>query len=337
VLQVANPLAPPALRRALRAFRPDVVHVRMFLTQLSPLILPALRDVTSLFHAVNYQSICPLNTKLLPDGTPCHQLAGPACRRAGCVSVAGLGRVLAQQALWRRWRGVFDEVVANSEWTARRLRADGVRVDRVIWNGVPARPPGAPPSARPTVLFAGRLVEKKGVLVLLRALRLVRERVPAVLLRIAGDGPDRPRVEAAISELGLRDCVELTGHLGRDELERAAAGAWVQAVPSTWEEPFGLVAAEAMMRGTAVVASGSGGLTEVVRHGETGLLVAPGESAALADAIAELCADRERALSMGAAGRAFALAELTDDRLVDRFEAVYAELTRPRVPSAATR
>ena len=76
VLQTANPLAPPALRHALRAFRPDVVHVRMFLTQLSPLILPLLRDVTSIFPAGNYQTICPLNTKVLPDGTACDRPAG---------------------------------------------------------------------------------------------------------------------------------------------------------------------------------------------------------------------------------------------------------------------
>src|SRR5688572_33418005 len=72
ILQVVNPSAVLRLHALLRTYRPDVVHVRMFLTQLSPLVLPLLRKVPSLLHIVNYDLICPLNTKLLPDGSPCH-------------------------------------------------------------------------------------------------------------------------------------------------------------------------------------------------------------------------------------------------------------------------
>ena len=65
ITQVANPWAAAALRRAIASFRPDVIHLRMFLSQLSPLILPVLRDTPTILHVVNYQLICPLNTKLL--------------------------------------------------------------------------------------------------------------------------------------------------------------------------------------------------------------------------------------------------------------------------------
>src|SRR5262245_49732503 len=72
LLRVANPWAVTALRRVLSSYRPDVVHVRMFLTQLSPLILPLLRQVPSVLQVVNYQTICPVNSKLLPNGLACH-------------------------------------------------------------------------------------------------------------------------------------------------------------------------------------------------------------------------------------------------------------------------
>ncbi|MBK6803758.1 MAG: glycosyltransferase [Betaproteobacteria bacterium] len=71
VLQAANPHAVARLRTVLRDFRPDVVHVKMFLTQLSPLVLPLLRPFPSLLHVINYNLVCPINTKTLPDGTPC--------------------------------------------------------------------------------------------------------------------------------------------------------------------------------------------------------------------------------------------------------------------------
>ncbi len=71
LLQTLNPWAFVRLRRVLQEFQPDVVHVRMFFTQLSPLILPLLRRVPALYHVVWYRPICLTGTKLLPTGSPC--------------------------------------------------------------------------------------------------------------------------------------------------------------------------------------------------------------------------------------------------------------------------
>ena len=75
--------------------------------------------------------------------------------------------------------------------------------------------------------------------------------------------------------------------------------AWVQAVPSRWAEPFGLVAAEAMMQGTAVVASATGGLPEIVEHGHTGFLIPPDDPKALAETIVGLIAGSEKGRKHG--------------------------------------
>ena len=85
LVEAANVSAFLALRRALAEFLPDVVHVRMFLTQLSPLILPLLRGVPSLYHAAIYESVCPMGTKLLPDRSACGVRAGRVCLREGCA------------------------------------------------------------------------------------------------------------------------------------------------------------------------------------------------------------------------------------------------------------
>ncbi len=133
--------------------------------------------------------------------------------------------------------------------------------------------------------YAGRLVSKKGVDVLISAMAIVLGNIPGARLLIAGDGPERRRLESQANDLGISGSVQFTGHLDATGTENALAAAWVQAVPSVWEEPFGLVAAESMMRGTAVVASRAGGLTEQVVEGETGYLVPPGDAGALAHAI----------------------------------------------------
>jgi glycosyltransferase involved in cell wall biosynthesis len=90
------------------------------------------------------------------------------------------------------------------------------------------------------------------------------------------------------------------------------------------------VAAEAMMRGTAIVASGHGGLAEIVRHGETGLLVTPNDASSLAAALAALLADRKRCESLGRAGHAFAVEWLTREACVERFLDAYRRIREER-------
>lgn len=335
LLQVANPWAMRRLRAVLAEFRPDVVHVRMFLTQLSPLILPLLYDVPSLLHVVNYQTICPINTKMLADGSPCHHRPGMVCYREGCVSLPGVARTAVQLRLWERWREAFDVIVANSDWTSRRLRAEGIPVAGTIWNGVPVHPVRPPLNSPPGVACAGRLVAKKGIDVLIRAMANVNAHIPAARLLIAGDGPDRQDLERLIRDLGLQQHVTMPGHCPRPELEERFGQAWVQVVPSRWEEPFGLVAAEAMMRGTAVIATRLGGLIEQVREEETGLLVAPGDVDGLAAALRRILSDRALAEDMGARGRAVALAHFQEDVVVDKFFRVYAGLLERSRSSAA--
>lgn len=330
LLQVANPWAFTTLRRVLAEFKPDVVHVRMFLTQLSPLILPLLTDVPSLYHVVWYRPICPIGTKTLPDGRACGTPAGVVCYRNHCLPLRDWFPLMLQMWLWRRWRHVFNLIVANSEATKRSLVAEGVEPVNVVWNGVPIQSPRAPLSGPPTVVFAGRLVREKGVDVLLHAFVKVVARIPETRLLVIGDGPERDKLGQLIGALGLAPNVSMFGHLSRIETERYCAKAWAQAVPSRWAEPFGLVAAEAMMRGTAVVASASGGLAEIIQDGKTGFLVPPDDINALAEILLRLLGDRELAEQMGKAGRTFAREHLNDATYIDRFVEVYQTLCQRR-------
>ena len=184
LLQSANPWASLELRRVLAVFQPDVVHVKMFLTQLSPLILPLLRCVPSLLHVVWYRPICPLGTKLLPDGSSCYSPPGTVCYRTACLPLRDWVPLMFQMKLWRHWRGVFDVIVANSEPVRRRLIAEGIEPVEVVPNGVAQRQPRPPLSGKPTVAFAGRLVREKGVDVLLRAFAKVVQQIHS--LRASG-------------------------------------------------------------------------------------------------------------------------------------------------------
>ena len=114
----------------------------------------------------------------------------------------------------------------------------------------------------------------------------------------------------------------------RPVLKREAAVAWTQVAPSRWAESFANVAAEAMMRGTMVIASALGGMAEYIRDGDTGILVPPGDEEALAEARMAVLRDRELAERMGRRGREIALCELTPDACAERFESFCRRLIR---------
>jgi len=329
LLQVVNPSARATLERALRTFRPDLVHLRMFMTQLSPFILPALRDVPTLHHVVNYDLICPLNLKRLPDGSSCHHKAGAVCHRTGCLPWLGVARGSIQSWLTKRWLGNIDRIICNSHWVRRRLEEEGIPVSGVIWNGIPDRPARTALSPTPLLVCASRLFPKKGIDVLIRAAALLRDQSPELRVLIAGDGPEKSALESLCAQLGVSDQVRFLGHLTRERLEEHFAPAWAQIVPSTWEEPFGLVVAEAQMRGTAAIVSNIGGPTEIIEDGITGRSFEVGNSDSLASVLRELIADPAAADRMGQAGRQRALRFFREDVMVDRFVELYGEMTAP--------
>lgn len=152
------------------------------------------------------------------------------------------------------------------------------------------------------ILCVGRLSREKGHVVLLDALRRLRDRGVACRCTLVGDGPLRGEVESRIADLGLTDSVVLTGALAPDDVVRHYVSADV-VVLASFSEGAPVVLMEAMSYGRPVVATNVGGVSELVEHGRTGTLVAPGDAGALSRAIADVLDDRDRAAAMGEAAR----------------------------------
>ena len=170
------------------------------------------------------------------------------------------------------------------------------------------------------LVCVGRLIPIKGHLVLLRALARARARVPGITLDVAGRGPLAPALKGYARELGLEEAIRFLGFVS--PVEEAIEGGAVVVVPSLGEG-FGMVALEAMERARPVIAASIGGLGDIVRHGETGLLVPPAEVEPLRQAIVELALDPARAAAMGAAGRRRAAEHFLESRAVERTELLY--------------
>jgi glycogen(starch) synthase len=217
---------------------------------------------------------------------------------------------------------------------APQLGRDRVRMMR---RGIDRRAftdPGPDPfphlRGRPRVVFVGRIVAAKGVATLVEA--AARLATPGVQVVIVGDGPDRPRVERAARSLGVAERVHITGFVPHERVPAVLAAADLLVLPSFYEE-LGTVLIEALQAGLPCVATRVGGIPEAVDDGETGLLVAPGDPAALARAIDAVLGDGELAARLAAGARRRA-PDYDWTSVVARVHELYEELVPARRPAA---
>jgi glycosyltransferase involved in cell wall biosynthesis len=172
-------------------------------------------------------------------------------------------------------------------------------------------------------LIVGRLSLEKDHLSLLRAVKQVRER-HALHLVIVGDGPERPRIEAVVRELGIQDAVTLTGQQRSAEPFYGIADVAVLA-SRTEGSPNALL--EAMAAGVPAVATTVGGIPEIATDGETALLVPPGDAAAIASALLAMFAEQGAlAHRLTASAQDRIKSEFLPARRVARLGDVYREL-----------
>lgn len=229
---------------------------------------------------------------------------------------------------------LFDDasfVVAVSDYSRRLLaeRFPRARVVRV-YNGMRLGTELAPAPATPPLLVAvGRLVEKKGYPVLIEACRLLRARGVDFRCEIIGEGPLESALRRQIGDLS--EFIRLTGPRTQPEIRRSLAAATMFVLPCVKEQAGGMdvlptVITEAMAASLPVVSTRLAGIPEMVLEGVTGLLVAPGDAVAVADAVQKLFANPAEARAMGMAGRQRAEAlfseEVTIPQLLSLLESV---------------
>lgn len=238
--------------------------------------------------------------------------------------------------LLRRIVKSSDAVTVISSYTARAVRqlVGEVRLETIPFGAtvdVGTEPlPDSRTSGVLRLLFTGRLVERKGVRILLEALAMIQDE-PAVMLKVVGDGPLRSELQTYAGELGIASRVEFTGFVSSSELARHFRQCDAFVLPAVQDtkgdvEGLGVVLIEALTYGKPVIASASGGIVDVVQDGQTGLLVPPGDVAALAAAVVKYRDNPELARSLAVAGRDFVAQKFSWPAIIDRLASLYHQI-----------
>ncbi|MGQ9594799.1 MAG: glycosyltransferase [Anaerolineae bacterium] len=283
---------------------------------------------------------------LVPGHGPLPQaLLGLAARWAGGMPLVATfygaelhlaRRVPVLRPVLRALARACDRAVAISSFTARQVEdLTGVR-PLVIPYGAAVAPAGEEPGQLqaqerpPRVLFAGRLIARKGLPILLQALaQVAQER--EVVLDLVGEGHERPHLERLAAELGIADRVHFHGWVSQEDLDRLYRACTVFVLPSVVDahgdtEGLGVVLIEALRYRKPVIGSDVGGIPDIVEDGLSGLLVPPGDPEALAQALQRVLDDPALAQRLGEEGFRYVAEKFAWEHIADQMAALYREV-----------
>jgi glycosyltransferase involved in cell wall biosynthesis len=320
--------------------RADLVHVHNTFMVISPSIYSAClhRGLPVVQTLHNFRLLCPAGN-FFRDGVICKECAEQSllqsvrhgCYRNSKTATAAVALMLAFHRSLGTWRTSVTRFIVLTEFAKGEFIAAGFPSEKIV---VKPNFVGSDPCERACpgdyAVFIGRLVETKGLQVLLNAWRNLRA---PFRLEIVGDGPDRTALEAQAREWGLTG-ITFRGALPRDETIQVIKQARFTVVPSRLYETFGMCIVESFACGTPVLCSRLGSFTEIVEDQVTGLHFSPGDAQDLASKVAWAWNHPEELGKMGRAARRKYEADYTAERnytlLMKIYEQALADCTSRR-------
>ncbi len=274
-----------SLLRQIRLFGPDIVHVHGMYRNVSASVLLAARrmgvPVAMTLH--DFQIVCPRTSLVDGQRRACETGFGFRCFYSNCPPYHGWNRAYQglkavklglHRAIMRRTvNHFFSPSVCLMQWAVNNFGAKNISLLPNFTHDADAPVPGLPQEQ--TILFVGKLVEQKGVDLLLEAMDRVREALPAARLKIVGDGPEEQRLRKRCADLRLDHHVAFAGKMPHQQVLREYDRALVVVIPSRYAENCSMVGIEALSRGRVIIASRIGGLPDLVTENESGFLVQP--------------------------------------------------------------
>lgn len=334
----ANAIYSREARRRIRAmiaeFRPDVAHVRNIYHHLSPSILWELKaqKIPVIYHLNDFKILCP-SYNLVVNGEACESCKGGKfwhVLKMKCYPGWTERMALVLEAYVHQWVGTYRKCVdcflAPSQFVRQKFVEHGWDVERfeVLPHFQAVKPAPQASAENASILYFGRLSQEKGVADLLHAMH----KLPKIKLVIAGEGPEREKLERLANELKLTN-VEFAGKISGEALTRAIAGSRFSVFPSHAYETLGKTILESYAAGRAVIATDLGSRRELVQPGISGILYKTGNVAELASAIQFLTSQPVIAERMGQAGRELLREKYSPEKhyqeLVDLYKRVIDE------------
>lgn len=317
--------------QVIEEFKPDIIHVNNFQRQLSSSIITIAKkkNIPVVFTAHDLQAICPNITMLDSNNNICSAcMKGKYtnCIKKACIKDSKLKSLLgALEGYFYRINKIYtkkiDYIITPSNFLKEKLIEDGIPQEKIetLYNFIDVEEYNKPTKDEGYALYCGRLSKEKGILNLIEAF----SKIDVGTLYIAGDGPEKAKIENTIKEKKLDKRIKLLGMLEKEEMKLYISNAKFVVVPSIWYEncPFSII--ESLTMGKPVIGSNIGGIPELVQNGENGFTYEYSNIIELAKKMKELFTNEEIVKKLGENAKINAKKAYAKDTYYDKIIKIY--------------
>ena len=325
-----------AMEKALDDFKPDIVHLNNFQRQLSASIIKPIkkRNIPIVFTAHDLQAICPAIVMLDNEKNICDKCINGKymnCIKGKCIKNSSLKSLLgAIEGKYYRNKKIYpkqiDKIITPSEFYKEKLEEDGIKSEKIeaLHNFIDIDDYNVKIEDEGYALYYGRIIKEKGVLNLIKAFKNIKN----YQLYIAGDGPDIEKVKKYIKDNKLEDKIKLLGFLNSDEVKEYVRKARFIVVPSVWYENCPYSVLETLVMGKPIIGSNLGGIPELVKDNENGLIYKYNDIKELEDKMQELFDNKEKAMQLGKKAKENAIKDFSKESYYNKIMRVYKEVLK---------
>lgn len=325
-----------AMEEALDDFKPDIVHLNNFQRQLSASIIGPIKKkkIPIVFTAHDLQAICPAIVMLDNEKNICEQCLNGKyinCIKKKCVKNSGLKSLLgAVEGKYYRNKKIYskqiDKIITPSEFYKKKLEEDGISPDRIetLHNFIDIDDYNVKIEDEGYALYYGRIIKEKGVMNLLEAFKDIKN----YKLYIAGTGPDEENVEQYIKNNNMTEEVQLLGFLNSNDIKEYVRKARFIIVPSVWYEncPYSIL--ETLAMGKPIIGSNLGGIPELVKNNETGMIYEYNNIEELKNKMQELFNNKDEASKFSKKAKEIAQKDFSKENYYNKIIGIYEELIK---------
>lgn len=286
------------IKQVLREYKPDIIHLHNIFYQVSPSVLLGVGNIPTVLTLSSYELICPTGALIKPDGYRC---VSPGKHDLRCTgSIKGYLYETIKQFIHKYLLKKIAIYIAPSEsikgdFSNQKIISSPITV---IHNGIQLME-FSPMVNYKRLLYVGRLSKEKGVEVLLRAIKIIKERIPEIIVDIVGDGPEKNILMKLSNDLDLDNNVRFVGSIPHNKIGDFYKLCTAIIVPSICADNFPTVCIEAMSIGRPIIGSRVGGIPELIDDRNTGYLIQSGNPEQVANKVTYLVKHPDLIRSMG--------------------------------------
>lgn len=286
---VFNPSSLSTLRKVIKEFKPDIVHLHFIFYHTSPSVLLALKHIPTVMTLHAHELLAPVGIDMTAQ---CHH-----DYFSYCVHCAGKSKYPAEvlkRALFRAWSGCVKTYITPSRYYKKLYESRGFTHVTQLYNGIVLPETYKKPDNKThNILYVGRLAPEKGAQFAVRAMSYILKEYPGAQLTIVGDGQHMKYLKVLSEELGCEKQIVFSGKVPNEKTGTYYDDANVVVVPSTYPDNLPTVCIEAMLHGRPVIVSDIGGLPEMVENGYNGYTVPPADEKKLAEKVIEVLENKK--------------------------------------------